>query len=173
MALPPNYQQKRVMDSMLRDYKLGQHFGSDSKKQGLMDLMVKHNITKDLKTMKDYEKKAFLHDVKSMRSDQLTIQGKRAFEETYGPQKPNANKEIPGKKNSYDEIMEKRKAEQQKISQVNSQPRKMSVLNMLGFRSNDNVGAARDLVKRADNNWQEGKADNHDEIRERINRIQG
>lgn len=61
--------------------------------------------------MKDYQKSAFLKDVKSLRSDQLSIEGKRAFDELYGTQKSNLEKEAKmpiDSRNSYNEIMAKK-----------------------------------------------------------------
>lgn len=169
--LPKNPQQKKVMDSMLKDYSFKKHFLSDTKKQGLMDLMVKHNITKDLRNMKDYEKKGFLKDVEKSRLDYY---GKKALHEHYGMKRNEESKAQQPKQSSYNEIMAKKKIEQQKVAQFNLQPRKNSVWNMLGFRSNDNLGKARDLVKRADNYGEKNHAhaDNYDETREMINRIQ-
>lgn len=161
---------------MLRDYKIGQHFGMDSKKQGLMDLMVKHNITKDLRNMKDYEKKAFLHDIKSMRSDQLSIQGKRAFEEIYGPQKvEKAKSEIRSvnvKKDTYDEILAKKKILQTSINIENSQQKTSNRgFGLFGFGSNKNVRQAEqnEVVVRAEHKTNEEKMD---EVRARLNEIQ-
>lgn len=175
--LPQNYQQKRVMDSMMRNYTVGKHFGLDKTKGALMEVMVKHNITTDPSKLKGYQREAFLKDIKSKTG--ITYEGKKAFESMYGQQKPEqtkAKEEIKNqptnKQGSYSEIMAQKKLQEEKIAAVNSGARKSSVWSLMGFRSDKNVNASRDLIAKADNYNKQATADNYDDAKSMIDRIQ-
>lgn len=164
--LQPNYKTKVVMNSMLRNYSVGKHFGLDKTKGALMDVMVKHNITTDPSKLKGYQREAFLKDVEKSG---IGFEAKRAFREHYGPQKPE-----PSKLNSVASQQAAHRAQQNLMPmQNNAMPQKKPGLTFFGLgRSNMNVREAegRDLIAHVDNKSGQQKLD---DARARIKDIEG
>lgn len=116
--------------------------------------------------------------MKDVAKSGIGYDAKKAFKEQYGshPQpanlKENAISQEQAKPSSYSEIMTKKKMQDEKIVSLNSTAKKNSIWNLIGAKSVKNESATKDLVKRADGYYKEGFADNYDDTREMINRIQ-
>lgn len=171
--LPQNYQQKKVMDSMLRNYNVGKHFGLEKTKSALMDVMVKHNITTDISKLPSYKREAFLKDV---NKSGVGFYAKKALQENYGPQKMEKPKpETPSviiKKDTYDEIVNKKKILESSKNVENSQQKtNRGGFSFFGFGSNKNVREAeyKDVVVHAEHKNDQEKID---EVRARLDQIQ-